>query len=93
MDTSSGLLEMWHQEVLLEQLHLCFYIIWIMHALGLAPMQRAVAVTVSISSKGSLMCTEKHCQVMELLVYTEDLVFRSLELLCTGACTLGFMTL
>lgn len=93
MDTSSGLLEMWHQEVLQEQLHLCFCIIWITHALGLAPMQRAVVLTVSTSLKGSLMCTEKHCQVMELLVYTEDLAFRSLELLCTGACILGFTTL
>lgn len=93
MDTSSGLLEMLLQEVLQEQLRLCFCIIWIMHELDLAPMPRMLAVTVSASLKGYWMSTEKHCRVMELLVYTEDLVFRSWELLCTGACILGFTTL
>jgi hypothetical protein len=34
MDTSSGLLEMWLQEVLLEQQLHYFYIIWIMHVHG-----------------------------------------------------------
>lgn len=86
MATGNGLLETWHQVVLLVPLRNSSSILWIMLELDLAAMPKLQQREGKGNLLAWLMSIERHCDQMVLLDSTEGSTFLLLASLCIAVC-------